>query len=155
MTMKALIFPLLLVGCAIHAQREGLVSVDGSRVTLMDVDGRLLTLSATGEAAAVRYLDGCIVEVTGTRFGERMAVRGWEVRDAGDGSAPFVGVLEHFGSNWVVKDRTTGQPILLEEASVGALAGAAGRLVLVRGYVVGVQTIRVVDWRLLSGGPTP
>lgn len=139
-----------LMGCALSAHRAGLVEVRDGQATLMESTGRRWELDPRGEGATLLFLDGCIVEVGGPRLGRRQIVREWEVRDAGDGTQPYVGQLRRYGMQWMLDDRTTGMPLVLDETSVGELAAHTGELVLVQGYVVGAQTLRVVSWRALQ-----
>lgn len=141
---------MLLFACALSAHRTGLVSVADGVARLQESTGRASTLVTRGEGSALLFLDGCIVSVSGPRLGRRLTVTDWEVTDAGDGVAPFVGPLRRYGMQWIIDDRNTGMPVLLEEASLAGLEAEVGHLVLVSGYVVGAQTVRVVAWRALE-----
>jgi hypothetical protein len=106
---------------------------------------------ATGEDAALfSDLGGCRVMVEGPRRVRTLIVRDWVVTDAGDGSAPYVGLLRREGLRWFVEDRQTGATFFLEEASLGELRDHMGRTVLITGYVTGPNTVNVVRWRLLG-----
>lgn len=140
----------LALGCALSAHRVGLIHADGDAVELQEPDGRTFTIPPSGDGALFGALDRCVVDVRGPRLGRRLWVRDWQVQDAGDGSPPFVGRLRRYGGNWMIDDRRTGQPIVLDGKTVGQLAAWEGKLVLVRGLVVGAQTVAVVAWRPLE-----
>ena len=77
-------------------------------------------------------------------------VQGWRITDGGDGSAPFVGTLRRFGSQWLIDDLNSGVTVALVEDSLGGLQNHEGALVMVSGYVVGAHRINVVRWQLLT-----
>lgn len=141
---------LLLAGCAIKAQRTGLVSHDDGRLMLTESTGRTASLVVEGEGRWLRGLEDCAVTVEGPRLFKKMWVRDFSVDDAGDGSRPFVGLLRQHGSNLLVEDRTTGRPVLLNQVSAARLRDLSGRPVMLLGFVVGPQTIHVVQWRALD-----
>ncbi len=138
-------------GCVGPARYVGLIDVsDGNRVQLIDSQGHAVRL-ATGESADLfAHLGGCGAWVDGPRRGRTVVVRQWVVTDAGDGSAPYIGVLEHTGMRWSILDRQTGATLFLVEESLGGLDKFEGRPVLVAGYVIGPNTINVVTWRSLD-----
>jgi len=144
---------MLLASCVLHANRAGLVQVEGERVLLVAPDGSALRVQPTLEGAPLRYLEGARVSVEGRLVGRRLRPRDFTVTDAGDGSAPFVGPLRRYGSNWLIDDRNSGATILLDEDSLGDLRDHEGRLVMVIGYVVGAQRVNVVMWKVLEPVP--
>lgn len=144
-----LLIPMLL-GCAISAHRTGLVRIDEERVVLVESTGRMFRVSPRGEGAILAELEKCLVDVHGLRLGRTLWVRSWTVIDAGDGSPPYVGVLRRYGGNWLLEDQGSGQKILLDPKTVGRLADEEGRMVLIRGMVVGAHVVAVVAWRALE-----
>lgn len=116
---------------------------------LVDIDGKQWELILSGDARALKSLGGCGVELEGLRVGKRLSVVDWRVTAAPDGSAPFVGPLIRHGSNLVIEDRTTNGLIVLEAKSSDQMDASVGDLVMVMGFVVGPQVIRVVAWRVL------
>jgi hypothetical protein len=152
----------LVLSCALHVERSGLISSqppvsgDGDGViVLTELEGRTTRLIVEGEGTWLAGCDGCEVTVTGpARFG-KLRVREFEVRRANDGSQPYVGILTRRGAQLVIDDRTTGQPILLDPGSASGLLPYEGRPVLVIGFVVGAQTIRVMAFRVLDEPPAP
>lgn len=137
-------------GCAIHAQKSGIVTEARGKVELLEISGHRTRLAGGEPPGALAALKGLTVDVEGPRLGRRLQVLSWSVRDGGDGSAPFVGPLDRYGSQWRIRDRNSGSVILLDEASMGALKALVGHLVLVTGFVVGPQRIRVVSFRDLG-----
>jgi hypothetical protein len=142
----------LLLGCAFHTEVHGLVESNPGRssVRVLDDDGTRWRLVLDEPNREVRYLEGCLVQVNGRRFFRRLQVTDWRVIDAGDGSEPWVGRLQRYGSHWMIRDRNSGAEILLDEASVGDLVAHEGQVVLIVGYVVGAHRIHVVAYRSLS-----
>jgi hypothetical protein len=139
-----------LLGCAVHAERSGLVSAPGDQVVLTTLEGRTLVLVVEGDGAWLRGCEGCEVTVTGPRWMGRIWVRDYDVRKAADGSAPFVGMLRRHGSNLVLDDRTTDRPVVFDEESMALLLPHEGHPVLVVGFVVGAQMVHVVHFVVLD-----
>jgi len=150
---------LLGLACGAHAERRGLVAVESagedSRVELHAFNGGSIRLVLEGEARWLLGCDGCEVTVEGPRRGGRLWVREFEIRRASDGSQPYVGVLKRYGAQLSIDDRTTGQHVFLDPFSVGGLLAYEGHPVLVIGYVVGAQTVRVMAFRVLDEPPPP
>jgi hypothetical protein len=144
-----------LVGCAPAAHR-GLARVgDRGQVTLLRPEGGTLRLSYDPAAAPLHQLAGCVLEVDGVRIGRRVRVQDWSVLDAGEGSAPFVGVLRREGMKWLLDDRNSGSTFALVPESMGRLTEQRGQLVLVVGFVVGPHAVSVVRWAPLTGPSAP
>ncbi len=143
-----------LVGCTASSRYIGLVDASNPRaVQLVESSGRTYRLAVGDDAALFEGFGGCSVLVEGPRRLRTVLVRDWAVTDAGDGSAPFIGVLTREGVRWFVDDVQTGGRVYLDEASLGELRLHVGRTVLFAGYVSGPNTVNVVRWRLL--GPQP
>ncbi len=142
---------LLALGCAAHAPHTGLLQVEAGseRLVLVEAHGREYRVVATEDAAPLHHLEGCTVQVDAASVGRRLVVRGWKVLDAGDGSAPFVGVLRRDGLQWKVHDRNSGAIIVLEPETMGALVDHEGDPVLIVGYVLGAHRVNVVAWKAL------
>ncbi|MBN1336946.1 MAG: hypothetical protein JXB39_13395 [Deltaproteobacteria bacterium] len=145
------ILPLLvLAGCALHGPHVGILRQEDAAVVLDTPQGRTRRLLLDEDLRVVRSLAGCTVALDGPRFGPLLIVRSWSVTDAGDGSAPFVGRLSEAGLRLLLEDRNSGLPVFLAPDAPAELRQAVGRLVLVAGYVVGPQEVRVVHFRILS-----
>ena len=145
---RLLIFALLSSGCVVHVQTRGVLEGQGEELLLLDNEGGRLRLVGEG-AAPLSTLAGCGVEVDGVRQGQSLRVTDWKVTVAPDGSTPFVGQLRHHGSNLVLADQNSGGLVVLEAQSAEDLWPLAGGTVLVIGYAVGPQLIRVVAWTVL------
>lgn len=165
-----------LLGCALHTSRAGLVqpfdveplaggaaAADSSTVpkpapvqkksgpvVLRTYDGRTYRLHLDDDSAAVRYLGTAIVKVEGPRFGRGLWVKDWYVEDAGDGSGGFVGVLRTYGSRLLVDDRNTQRSLVIADGTAPELRSLVGKTVLIRGHVVGGETIAVAAYRVLG-----
>ena len=146
----------LLLSCAFHVRQSGLVDPDGASVYLRGYSGGRIPLVLDEDSAPVRFLQGCVVEVEGTRTPAGLVVSNWSVKDAGDGSSGFVGTLHAYGARVLLEDRNTGTTLVLDDAQAGALRAYDGAPVLVIGTVVGAGTVRVMAWRLLQADdPVP
>lgn len=141
----------LLVGCSLHSSRTGLIDAGSHRVELVESTGRTCRLLTSEGSEELRYLSGCVVEVSGRRFGKRLHVQDWHVTDAGDGSQPYVGRLLSQGGRLLLDDRLTPTPVVLLGAELAGLGEHLGKPVLVVGFVVGAQEVQVVSWRVLEG----
>ena len=133
--------------------RTGLVQRNGEEIVLVEAEGQRIRVQPTEAGAPLRHLEGTRVEVTGRGSGRRLRPSSLKVLDAGDGSAPFFGVLRRYGSNWLLDDQNSGSTIQLVEESLGELTGQEGRLVLIIGYVSGAQRVNVVMWKVLEDVP--
>lgn len=144
-----------LAGCMPAAHR-GLARVGPQgAVTLLQPEGGTLRLVYDPATAPLHQLAGCVLEVEGPRLGRRVRVADWSVLDAGEGSAPFVGVLRRDGLRWMVDDRNSGSTVTLVPESMGRLTEQAGQIVLVVGFVVGPHAVSVVRWAPLTGPGAP
>jgi hypothetical protein len=145
---------LVLPGCGAHLR--GLVQVEppppvgAPTVRLRVPDGHTWRLRLTEEAWPLRSLDGCTVQVEGRRWLRSFVVASWQVLDAGDGSAPFVGEVHRIGVNLMIEDRNSGMALILDEQGAENLSALEGHVVMVRGYIVGPQALRVVGYRVLA-----
>jgi hypothetical protein len=135
-----------LLACA--AKVQGVVGVQGPRVALTEPDGTSWHLVYSPEDGELRRLEDCTLEVQGRRLGQRVTVEDWKVLASAQGSTPYVGVLVRRGSNLVLQDRNSGQPVILEGDE--QLQDLVGRTVLVSGYVVGPQVVQVMAVSLLD-----
>ncbi len=140
------------LGCA--AAHKGMVEVEPASVGAADAwlrtsEGRRYRLRLDEDSQAVRAMEGCIVDVEGKALGRSLLVRSWQVTDAGDGSAPYVGALRQHGSNLVIDDRNSGMPLVLDPGSATRLVPHVGKYLMISGYVVGAQTLHAVSFRIL------
>ena len=150
---------LFALACGAHAERRGMLAVErageDSRGELHAFNGGSTRLVLEGEARWLLGCDGCEVTVEGRRAGGKLWVRDFEIRRASDGSQPYVGILKRYGAQLSIDDRTTGQHVFLDPLSVGSLLPYEGHPVLVIGYVVGAQTVRVMAFRVLDEPQPP
>lgn len=134
--------------CA-HSAR-GIVRLDADRVVVESFDGDQVGIKTEGEGRYFPALVGCEVEVEGRGGRKRLQVREWEVIADPGGGQPFVGRLDLGPGGLVLDDRSTGQTLRLDAEGSEALLEHLGRIVLISGYIAGVQQVRVVDWRSLE-----
>src|SRR5262245_1540645 len=146
-----MVAPLLLVlACGAHTKRSGMIEVAAESADLRAFNGGTMHLVLEGDARWLLGCDGCEVTVEGRRSGRKLQVRDFEIRRASDGSQPYVGVLKRYGAQLSIDDRTTGQHVFLDPPSLGGLLRYEGHPVLVIGFVVGAQTVRVMAYRVLD-----
>ena len=145
-----LIAAMILPGCSLHAAPSGVLARMDGKTHLMSDNGRELRIVAGEHSPILDHAVGVSVQLTGVRAGRRIWVDTWKITDGGDGSAPFVGELTQFGSQWVIEDLNSGSTVVLVEESLGDLKAHEGQLVMVSGYVVGAHRINVVRWTLLE-----
>ncbi|MSQ03448.1 MAG: hypothetical protein EXR71_16420 [Myxococcales bacterium] len=138
------------LSCAFHVDRSGLVYADEGIVWLGGYQGGRVSLLLDAESAPIRYLVGCVIEVTGLGTPAGILVQDWHVTDAGDGSSGFVGMLQAYGARLLLDDRNTRSTLVIDDDAVPQLRAFAGRPVLVVGTVVGPGQVRVMAWRLLD-----
>lgn len=141
---------LALVACTLHATRTGLVVPAGDSLDLRGYQGEVHHLRLDADSEALRYLEGLGVVVEGRELGRTVYVRDWHMRDAGDGTAGFVGVLGAHGARLVIDDRNTGTRLFLDDSDVAALRPHVGKMVLLVGPVVGRGIIDVMAFRVLA-----
>ncbi len=141
---------LLVLGCAAQVQRTGLIEAEGERVVLVEPRGRTWKLAPGADQEAFTNMEGLGVRVEGRRVGRRIFLTDWDITDAGDGSAPFVGRLRRYGSHWMLDDQGSGSSFILEDDSMRGLEEHEGDLVMVAGVVVGPHRVRVMAWRALQ-----
>jgi len=141
---------LIFGACNPAFHQSGIVDPVGKGVSFHTFEGRGYHLLLPPDAAALRHLEGTTVVLDGVRVGPWLRVQDWRVTVASDGSEPYVGQLRNHGSNLVLEDRNSGMPIVIDAESMAQLAPYAGHLVLVVGFVVGAQQVRVVGFRVLD-----
>lgn len=141
--VKNIVF-LLASSCSLHGPHVGLID-DGRLITN---DGKHICL-IKAEAPIIK-LDGCRVELKGPKIGRLVYVKDWRVTDAGDGSEPFVGILWKPALKMIIEDRNSGTPIYISPQSVEVLKPYIGHLVMLSGYIVGVQELLVVQYTILD-----
>ena len=140
---------LLVAGCAGQQMRTGLVLEEQEKILLVGSEGSIDRLNLTGESVALARALGCRVEVKGRPSLGRLVVADWKIVDSGYGSEPFVGRLHTTGSAWRIQDRNSGTWVELVPESMGKLKGFEGAMVLVGGFVLGPNLVKVVSFRIL------
>ena len=143
------LFALLMTGCGTPGPRSGLLLSENDRVLLVENTGRTSRLKLAGDAVALSQALGCRVEVSGSTFGRQFIVNRWKITDSGYGSEPFVGELLFTGSAWRIRDRNSQTLVELLVESMGTLRQHEGDLVLVDGFVLGPNLVKVVSFRIL------
>lgn len=137
-------------GCAFKEHDKGLLTVQERKVSLTNIDGQRFSVFAGRDQQYLANLSGCIVSLYGARLFQNIFVHDWMVHDAGSGSAPFLGPIQREGIQWVIQDHNTKSMIYLENISE-FLIPEGNRVVIVGGYIVGPQRLRVVSARYIDG----
>jgi len=148
---QTLLIGMLASGCSTRTH-FGLLSANGDHLALKRLGEKsALRLTDDGKPQMLDQLIGCVVEVEGSRHLLSFHVERWRVIDAGDGSIPHIGVVVRFGENQVaVVDEQTGRLIRIHPDDSRPLSGQIGAYVLVMGYQVAPDTIRVTGFRSLT-----
>ncbi len=152
MPLAMLLVAALSTGCTV-TKHAGLLNGEPDALTLQRPgEKRALTIKDSATPAVMDQLLGCVLEVEGKRKIDAFHVSRWRVLDAGDGSMPYVGVLSRFsaGGQVAVADQQTGRLIKIHPDDSLRFSDHIGQLVLVMGYQVGADTIRVVGFRRLT-----
>ncbi len=139
------------LGCGAHTRVAGVVDASAAATRLIEPSGRAWRLVPTApDDVWLRALGGCTVHVEATALGRRLRVGRWLVTDAGDGSQPYLGLLERTGHQLRLRDRQSGAVLVLEAPLDGPLAALDGQPVLVAGFLVGPNRLQVVSHRALA-----
>ena len=138
------------ISCITFVKEKGLLTVQDKKILLTTLSGKSYHVHAGSDHHYVKQLPGCIVNASGLSVFTHFFVDSWSVQDAGSGSAPFLGILERQGIQWVVKDHNTKGLIVLDNLDE-IIEPLQGQVILIGGYVVGPQKIKVVSARYLSG----
>lgn len=134
------------------AGRDG--APDPRHTALVQPDGQRHRLALSGDSLWLADLGGCSVQLEAQQVGLRLRVARWLVTDAGDGSQPYIGILERTGLTHQLRDRQTGAAFVLVEDSVPPeLQRHAGQPVLVVGFIAGPNRLRVMSWHALRTLP--
>ena len=144
-----LFFVLIGLGCSARQPHTGLILKDNERILLVGPSGRSVPLQLVGDSTALKEALGCRVSLEGPKVWGRLAVQSWKILDSGYGSEPFVGELFYTGSAWRIRDRNSQTWVELVAESMGGLRQHEGDLVLVDGFVLGPNLVKVVSFRVL------
>jgi len=138
---------LLLSGCAVTAR--GYIHQDGSKTVVRTPEGGELTLRRNRISRVLRFLDGELVHIEGTKSFGRVGLDRWRVLEGVSGLQAVVGQLRPYGLSLVVVDSWSGNSIALEDAVMSEMSPFIGYPVLIEGYFDG-QSLRVVHYQVLS-----
>ena len=138
----------MMLGCTLSGHQMGLIKTERSAVQLSTIEGKQFMLYLGADKKYIQHLDGCQLKVEGVQLHRHFWVQKWKVTDGGDGSAPFIGILERKGIQFFINDINSGSTVLLEK--VGKLSEHVGKPVLVVGVVIGSHQVKVMSWRLLD-----
>jgi hypothetical protein len=141
----------IFLACAPHLVTTGLIRVEPASVELDTMRGQHWQLVLQPDSEALRRLQDCTVEVTGSRLGSRVYVHDWRVLDSKMGGGAFVGTVREWGAQIAIDDRNTRSTVALEPTSGEALRPYLGQVVMVVGPVVGNRQVEVVAFRVLTG----
>ncbi|TVQ91099.1 MAG: hypothetical protein EA397_11435 [Deltaproteobacteria bacterium] len=139
----------LFASCAVSLQ--GAVYPDErGRAILHLPDGSTKNLVLDEAAAPLAYLDGEGVEIEGLQWIRGINVKNWTVPDGTRGLQVWVGVLEVHQGTLRVFDRNARAPYVLDARDHPELHRAVGQTVLVEGWVVGANAVRVAYAKVLG-----
>ena len=141
-------FGILLVSCVV--QHKGLLTLQEHKVTLSTLQRQIYHIHAGRDNKYLKQLGGCIIDVKGHQVFNHLFVNSWVVHDAGDGSSPYMGRLKRYGLQWLITDHNSKGEIILSGLE-DHIDPREGMLLMVGGYVVGFQTVKVVFVRVIDG----
>ena len=132
------------IACLAH--HKGIVNDVDGRVTVTTPEGHTVRiLSPEHDLSA---FEGCILQVQGVGGNRWILAHEYEVLDAGDGSAPFMGIVERRGVQYFLNDERSGS--LLRLHSDLNLAQYEGTSIMVVGYIAGPHDLKVVSLRSIK-----
>ena len=141
----------LLFGCRLHFQMKGLIfqpteSVDD--IWIGSSEGKKFRLHLGDDGQYFPYLTGCAADIQATRVGRHLWVEEWTITDAGDGSAPFLGMVYRDGLDVMLNDINTGHALQLK--GDWDFVELIDKPVLVTGIIVGPHLLQVVNLKILE-----
>lgn len=146
------------VACSLHYNAKGLVfqpdpvlSTNSELVFLGTSEGDVFKLHLGEDEVYFPKLLGCGADVSGVRFANNIWVDSWTITDAGDGSAPFLGLLTEKYGRLMLHDINTDTEVelILTHTAVN-LWEHVQQPVLVTGIVVGAHQVQVMSVKLLT-----
>ena len=138
----------LTVGCHTKIHDKGLLTLQGKKIKLSNIDGKTYHVHAGKDKVYLQQLQGCIVYVEGSRLWEHIFVDDWTIQDAGSGSAPFLGRLKREGIQWSILDHNS-KSVVFFEGLTEFIQPAEGDIVLIGGYIIGKQRVQVISAKIL------
>jgi hypothetical protein len=126
------------------------LTIQERKLTLTNIEGKNYHLHSGKDQIYLNNLSGCILQIEGALLLNHLFVDEWMVYDAGSGSAPFIGPLKRMGIQWTISDHNTKGIVFLEGLDE-FLSPEEGRVILLGGYVVGAQRLKVVSARYIDG----
>ena len=149
------------IACSLHYNARGLIfqpeslsSSQSNTVYVGTSEGEVFRLYLGEDEVYFPMLLGCGAEVTGRRFGNKIWVDSWTITDAGDGSAPFIGILQDKYGRLVLHDINTDSEmeLVLTHTDVN-LWSYVHQPILVTGIVIGAHQVQVMSVKLLVNTP--
>jgi hypothetical protein len=151
------------LGCSLHYNAKGLIfqaeptpkNVEES-LSIGTLDGEVFRLHLGEDRAYFAHLLGCGAEMTGIRVAKHLWVDRWTITDAGDGSAPYLGILIEKYGRLMVHDINTDTEVelVLSHTNVNLWA-YVHQPVLITGIVVGPHRVQVMSVKVLSNEVEP
>ena len=148
----------IFIACSLHYNAKGLIfqpealsAADSDTVYIGTSEGDVFRLQLGEDGVYFPKLLGCGAEVTGRRFAQTIWVNSWMITDAGDGSAPFLGVLKEKYGRLMLHDINTNteMELVLTHTDVN-LWTHVHQPVLVTGIVIGAHQVQVMSVKVLS-----
>ena len=148
----------ILIACSLHYNAKGLIfqpevlsdSKSGT-VYIGTSEGDVFRLRLGEDGVYFPQLLGCGAEVTGSRFAKTIWVDSWTITDAGDGSAPFLGILKEKYGRLILHDINTDteMELVLTHTDIN-LWTHIHQPILVTGIVIGAHQVQVMSVKVLS-----
>lgn len=153
----------IFIACSLHYNAKGLIfqpepipDLHTSNIYIGTSEGDVFRLRLGEDGLYFPKLLGCGAEVTGVRVGKQIWVDSWTVTDAGDGSAPFLGVLKEKYGRLMLHDINTDTEIELILTHIDTnVWDFVHQPLLVTGIVIGPHQVQVMSVKVLVDDSNP
>lgn len=119
---------------------------------MQELDGEQTPLRLRGDHRVLGFLDGETLELTGTRLMGRLRVREWRLIEGVSGIPAYIGTVERYGQQLVLREYNSGARVLLEPGVTAELGPFIGKPVMVEGYIDESSRLAVVHFQVLVEG---
>lgn len=124
---------LLAQGCTYTVRATGLVSTVEGALTIQGSNGKSRPLLAEGDAAALHWLDGLLVDLDGTLRKGVIEVASWRITEGPHGLSAWTGIVVKTPRGYALDVHDQGGRLTLGRSA--SLEAHLGRPVLIEGLV--------------------
>jgi hypothetical protein len=137
-------------GCAVSVR--GAIVPSGDNVVVRELSGEQTPLRLRGSARVLRFLDGELIELSGTQSWGQLRVQEWRLIEGVSGIPAYIGIVERYGRQLVLREYNSGARVLLEPDVTQELLSFIGKPVMVEGYIDEHNQLAVVHYQILVDG---